>query len=232
VQRVSFFIDGFNVYHKINEYQEITGICYKWLNYKSLLSSFLQPDQTLKDIYFFTAISRGRGPESVNRHNKYITALKNIGIIVITGRFITTTIECRVRNCNFSGNRNFNKEQEKKTDVNLAINMVLDACNNEYDKCFLLSSDSDFVPALDRVREMGKNVGLLVPPQDKKVNTTPCDQLRYACRGSGNKIINLKFDMLRHHLLPEIVIDPKTSIPVRIPNEYMTSGAINKIFKE
>jgi hypothetical protein len=56
------------------------------LNYKSLLSSFLQPDQTLKDIYFFTAISRGRGPESVNRHNKYITALKNIGIIVITGK--------------------------------------------------------------------------------------------------------------------------------------------------
>ncbi len=38
--------------------------------------------------------------------------------------------------------------------------------------------------------------------------------------------------MLRHHLLPEIVIDPKTSIPVRIPNEYMTSGVINKIFKE
>lgn len=41
--KVSLYIDGFNIYHRINEYQKKTGICYKWLNYRSLFKSLLKP---------------------------------------------------------------------------------------------------------------------------------------------------------------------------------------------
>lgn len=228
MQRVSFYIDGFNVYHKINEYQEKTGICYKWLDYKSLLSSYLQPEEVLQDIYFFTAIAKGRGQESIDRHNKYMTALQNKGIIVIPGSFITTPIECKVKNCDFIGNKTFLKGEEKKSDVNLAINMVLDAQNNIYDKGFLLSSDSDFVPVLRRVKEIGKNVGLLVPPQDKIVTITSIDELMGTCFGKGNSIIKLEFDKLENYLLPSEVTDPKTNITVKMPKGYMSRESINK----
>jgi len=222
MQRVSFFIDGFNVYHKINEYQEKTGIYYKWLDYKSFLNSFLQSDQLLQDIYFFTAVSKSRGQLSIDRHNKYITALQNTGVKVIIGKFITTPITCKVKNCNYSGSKEFMKDEEKKSDVNLAINMVLDSSKDVYDKCFLFSSDSDFVPALKMVKEMGKNVGLLVPPQDKVVKVTAIDELKGICFGKGNSVIETKFDELGKYLLPSVIIDPKTNIAVKMPIGYQS----------
>ena len=45
---------------KLNEWNqchEVTGICYKWLDYKSLCFSFLRPNQELNQIYFFTAVT-------------------------------------------------------------------------------------------------------------------------------------------------------------------------------
>ena len=53
-RKVSFYIDGFNIYHRINEYYHKTGKCYKWLNYKSLCNSLLKDKETLADIYLFT----------------------------------------------------------------------------------------------------------------------------------------------------------------------------------
>ena len=228
MQRVSFYIDGFNVYHKINEYQEKIGICYKWLDYKSLLKSILNENQVLQDIYFFTAISKFKGTESVVRHNKYITALENTGITIITGKFIRTPLECRVKNCSYGGKKTFIKAEEKQSDVNLAINMVLDSRNNKYDKCFLISSDSDFVPALRKVRYLGKEAGLIIPPQDKMVKIIKTDALRYA----SQEVIELKFDELGKYILPKIVRSPINNIPVMMPKEYMTSEKIKEILGE
>jgi len=235
MQRISFYIDGFNVYHKINEYQEITGICYKWLNYKSLLESLLKPDQIIQRIYFFTAISQFKGPESVVRHNKYITAHENLRIKIIVGKFIRTKLECRVKDCTYNGIKLFEKAEEKQTDVNLALNMVLDARNNQFDLCYLVSSDSDFVPALKKVKEMGKQCGLIIPPQDKLVKVVKIDELINACYDDKLKtsnIIKLKFEQLVNHILPLQVFNPKNNIPVSMPNEYMTSEQIKELLKK
>ncbi|MHB9128004.1 MAG: PIN domain-containing protein, partial [Candidatus Humimicrobiaceae bacterium] len=59
--KVSLYIDGFNIYHRIDDYQKKTGICYKWLNYKSLFQSLLKPDEEIANIYFFTAITQDFG---------------------------------------------------------------------------------------------------------------------------------------------------------------------------
>jgi hypothetical protein len=44
---VNFYIDDFNFYHRISDYQKQTGICLKWLNYYSLCKSFLQNNQVM-----------------------------------------------------------------------------------------------------------------------------------------------------------------------------------------
>ena len=85
--KVSLYIDGFNIYHRIDDYQKKTGICYKWLNYKSLFQSLLKPDEEIANIYFFTAITQDFGINTVQRHNKYITALESEGIEIVKGYF-------------------------------------------------------------------------------------------------------------------------------------------------
>lgn len=51
--------------------------------------------------------------------------------------------------------------EEKAVDVILAINMVLMACNNDYDVAYLVSGDSDFAPAVEMIRQIGKEVVLV-----------------------------------------------------------------------
>ena len=103
--KVSFYIDGFNIYHRISDYQKKTNICYKWLNYRSLFTSLLKLFEEISDICFFTAITQDFGLVAVMRHNKYITALESQGIKIVKGYFSKKKKLCMVQGCNFKGNR-------------------------------------------------------------------------------------------------------------------------------
>jgi uncharacterized LabA/DUF88 family protein len=48
--------------------------------------------------------------------------------------------------------------QEKGVDVRIAIDMILDACNEEDQKFILISSDTDLLPAIQNVTARGKEV--------------------------------------------------------------------------
>ncbi|MBU4293815.1 MAG: hypothetical protein KJ770_07175 [Actinobacteria bacterium] len=67
--KLNFYIDGFNVYHKIRDYQYKTGKCYKWLNYRKLFESLVNNDEEINKIYFFTAMGKDFGEESIDKHN-------------------------------------------------------------------------------------------------------------------------------------------------------------------
>ena len=112
--KVSFYIDGFNIYHRINDYQKKTGVCYKWLNYRSLFNSLLKPFEEISEIYFFTATTQDFGSDVVSRHNKYITALNSQGIQIIKGYFNKKKKLCRVKGCNFKGKNIFTAEKKNK----------------------------------------------------------------------------------------------------------------------
>jgi uncharacterized LabA/DUF88 family protein len=49
-------------------------------------------------------------------------------------------------------------DKPKGCDIALTTRMVEDAALNLYDRCFLFTSDADFVPAIEAVRRMGKSV--------------------------------------------------------------------------
>jgi NYN domain len=50
------------------------------------------------------------------------------------------------------------KFREKGVDVSLAVDMVSDACDKVVEKCFLVASDSDYQPAVARVKARGNKV--------------------------------------------------------------------------
>jgi uncharacterized LabA/DUF88 family protein len=226
-QRVSFYIDGFNIYHRLRDYQNKTNISYKWLNYKSLFLSLLKNNEILADIYFFTAISNDFGQESVLRHNKYITALELQGIKIIQGYFNKKQRKCRVEKCEYAGNRYFPDREEKQTDVNIALQILKDAVQDKYDKCFLMSGDNDFAPVLTSVMEIcpNKRAGIITPPyQNGIIKLYTLMKLKNVCyhdvKTNKRLIINLTFDQLKGHSLPETIKDKNGAVLVEIPKEY------------
>lgn len=54
--------------------------------------------------------------------------------------------------------RSESKFHEKGVDVNIAVDMLVAAYENMADKIILVSSDTDLIPAVKKVREKGKNV--------------------------------------------------------------------------
>jgi uncharacterized LabA/DUF88 family protein len=226
--RVSFYIDGFNIYHRLKDYQRKTGKIYNWLDYKKLCLSFLRKNETLADIYFFTAVSDEFGAESVVRHNKYITALEWQGIKIISGYFSKKKKKCRVENCDYKGSKYFRDREEKQTDVNIALQIIKDAIQNKYDRCFLLSGDNDFAPVLKTVMEIypNKQAGLITPPfEDGVVNLAPVTELKnavYEDKQTHKKLsIKLHFNDLKGFSLPPVIKNPNGKIVVEMPKAYM-----------
>ena len=53
---------------------------------------------------------------------------------------------------------NDGKYHEKGVDVQLAVDLLVGAYENSYDTAILLSSDTDLIPAIKKVKELGKAV--------------------------------------------------------------------------
>lgn len=51
-----------------------------------------------------------------------------------------------------------NEYHEKGVDVQIAVDMVRGAIKNEYDICYLISSDTDLLPAIKDARTNGKKI--------------------------------------------------------------------------
>lgn len=208
--RVLVLIDGYNYYHKLKEYQDKYNKCVKWLNYKSLVESWLteEDDKDSIQIYYFSAIATWRGAGSVTRHKIYIKALEDVGIIPVYGEFkekktqrCKSTEKCS--NCTCEPDRKkLIRHEEKNSDVNLAITLIEKSLKQEYNKCFILSADNDFASAITKARELNPKVKIIIqpPPLSRK---KPALKREYAIDNlehcSGNKALLTNFYTILKH---------------------------------
>ena len=86
---VSFYVDGFNLYHAVNKFQNKS---YKWCNLRNLFNLFTDPSiETIDEIKFFTSPPKHiKTPNDtkLKNHKNYCNVLEkycNIG--VISGNF-------------------------------------------------------------------------------------------------------------------------------------------------
>ncbi len=208
--KVLVLIDGFNYYHKLKEYQDKYNKCVKWLNYRSLVESWLSEDDDKKsmEMYYFSAIATWRGMESALRHKTYIKALESQNINVVLGEFKQKkTHRCKDNekclNCTCSPERKkLIRHEEKNSDVNLAITLVEKSIKKEFDKCFILSADNDFATAITKAKELNPNIKIIIqpPPLSRK---KPALKREYAIDNlehcSGNKALLTNFYTILKH---------------------------------
>lgn len=189
MKKVIFFIDGFNLYHSIED--NPTYHKYKWLDLQALCSRFTNKNEQIVNIMYFTALAHWN-PGKVARHLNYIRALENVGISIVLGKFKPKTKTCP--RCNSA----YGTHEEKQTDINIAIHLFKFAIDNEYEKAFLISGDSDLVPAINEVKKRfpAKEIMAIFPINRKS------KEIKSAC-GSGAK-------MSEFHLSISLFPDPYT----------------------
>lgn len=190
-------IDGFNFYHKIENFRLQYGVNYKWLDYRSLGQSLLKDDHrlqpfslSLNKVYFYTAIAHHRKKGAVIRHRTYLKALRFHGIEVVEGNFKEK--ERRCPSCKYE----YVQHEEKETDVNIALKLFEGAVNHEYDACLLFSGDNDLLPAIKLVKTHY--------PTKKVILVTPPGAAGFASMSSICDVhIGIRINRLQHHQFPD-----------------------------
>ncbi len=168
-QRVIAYIDGFNLF-----YSCLKGTNNKWLDLWSLCESLLLPNQELIEIRYFSApVGSFCGDSNrSNRQHVYLDALRlNPKIIVKLGYFSVHKIKAPLATDWDEGKITqieVVKTEEKGSDVNLAVQMAVDAIRNRFDYAMLFSNDSDMAYSVQiAARECNKKVGLYIDTKAK-----------------------------------------------------------------
>jgi len=152
MQRTTFLVDGFNLYHSIKDLQRDFGIRTKWLNIRDLCVSLLpliDKHAGLQNIYYFSAYATHlNDPEVLTRHQNYVSCLEDTGIIAIISRFKAKTIRCP------SCGTIIIRHEEKETDVAIAAKLLELFARNACENVVLVTGDTDLVPAVKCARQL------------------------------------------------------------------------------
>lgn len=154
MKRIAIYIDGSNFYFsvkkKFNCKVDIEKFCKK-----------LSGDNRIAKInYYIPPIDRISNPKMYADQQRFFEKLREIkNLKIILGR-----LEKRKQD----GREYF---VEKATDVNLTLDLVLDAQSNLYDEAFLISNDGDFSEAVKSVIErFSKKVTYIAVGHNKMIS--------------------------------------------------------------
>jgi uncharacterized LabA/DUF88 family protein len=198
MKRIVVYIDGFNLYFGLrrNNWKK-----YYWLNVEKLSKNLLKPDDALIVTKYFTS-RISAPPDQVKRQSTYLDAIDSlIGVEIFYGRYQNNKFSCY--NCNYISYI----PNEKKTDVNIAVELLSDAFTDIYDKAIIISADSDLVPPILKINSLfpNKRIVVAIPPGNKSKelkSTTTCFTI-------GESII-------RQSQFPEVVVS-KTGFTLKRP---------------
>ncbi len=166
MERVIAYIDGFNLYFGL---KDRNWRRYYWLNLQKLVKNLLKPNQTLvKTNYFTSRISKSPlKPGKGKRQRIYLEALNMLpNLKIFYGFYLEKERLCK--RCGAS----YISYEEKMTDVNISIEMLNDAYQDNFDTAFLISGDSDLVGPVKTIRRIFTRKRIVVgfPPDRHSIN--------------------------------------------------------------
>jgi len=169
--RTVVYVDGYNLYYGL-----LRKTTLKWLDLFVLFRDHvLDPEADLIEVRYYTAPVLGRmsdDAESPQRQRRYLQALRKMypgRVTVIEGKIIATTpFQRLVRpipeapHLQMVQVYDFN---EKKTDVNLAADLIAGAWTGAYEQAVVCSNDTDLEAALATIRRYHPHLrlGLVAP---------------------------------------------------------------------
>jgi uncharacterized LabA/DUF88 family protein len=153
--RTSFLIDGFNVYHSVQQAShDLGGVSTKWLNVHALCGSYLHMignNAQIQDIHYFSALAHHLvpvKPDVVKRHMALLDCLRDTGVNVELARFKDKEVWCD--NCH----NTLLRHEEKETDVAIAVKLLELFHTNSCDTVVLVTGDTDLAPAVKTAKRL------------------------------------------------------------------------------
>ena len=199
MRKTFYYIDGFNFY-----YRAVKGTPYKWLNFYELFTKVF-PSNPPSKIKYFTALVKNNSRDRYKRKRQknFIKALETYipNFETYYGTFLKSKTIMPVAEPKKFNDRKWVKvikQEEKGSDVNLAVHLLNDGWKNLYDIAIVISNDSDLVEAIRLVREeLGKIVGIGILPN---------------CNPSVELLKNCDF---KKKIRMEVI--KKSQLPIKIP---------------
>lgn len=163
-KNVAIFVDGFNLYHAIDDLNEDH---LKWVNLWALGEKLLPSDgsEVLVTVKYFSAYATWR-EQSMRRHQRYVDALRAQGVTIVLGRFKEKRNRCRACDARYISH------EEKETDVNIGAHLMADALKDRFDRALIISADTDLNGVVDLARREAPNkiFNIVAPPKRRGRN--------------------------------------------------------------
>lgn len=169
LRRVSFVVDGFNLYFSLRELEGLSKKPSKWLDLRRLCESYLFAigqrlgvRTELATIHYFSAYATHatvRDKGIVDRHRTYVEALESTGVQVTMSQFKYRDARCP--NCKTI----YKRSEEKETDVAMAVKLLEVFAISEASIAVLVSGDTDLRPAINTARRLfpRDTIGIITP---------------------------------------------------------------------
>lgn len=144
-EKVIIFIDGSNIYHIIkNMFPDKKPNDF---DFEKFVKYLVRNRKLVRTYYYNAPLDRRKDEDSYMKQQRFFDKIKRIPNF--------TFVLCRMQKRKVDGKVIY---EVKEDDIHLAVDMIKLAYNKAYDTAILVSSDGDFVPAVQAVKEIGKNV--------------------------------------------------------------------------
>lgn len=142
-ERVAIYIDGSNLYHKL---KDISIPNKTYFDYRKLCLK-LARDRKIISCRYYIGVIRAKEDDEIGQklrreQQKLFAHLTKQNFTIKRGYLM-----------NAGG-----IYHEKGVDVQIAVDMLIGAYEDLYDTAILLSSDTDLIPAIKKIKYMGKNI--------------------------------------------------------------------------
>ena len=143
--KIAVYIDGGNLYYKFKDSE---------INIKNSINfdyygfcKYLARDREITSLRYYVGVVKVKGDRNkkgMQLRKSQIKLFNNLkrNFIIKKGHLM----------------QNNGKYHEKGVDVKIAVDLLVGAYENYYDEAVLISSDTDLVPAIGKVKSLGKKV--------------------------------------------------------------------------
>ncbi len=141
-ERVMIFIDGSNLYHSLKGFFKRTDI-----DIGKLARKLLDKRRLVRLYYYNAKVGLKEEPQRYRDQQAFFASVNTIPYS-----------ELRLGRLVYTGNWPNTPPYEKGVDIQLATDMITHSFKNNYDVAVLAASDTDYVGALQAVKDNGKHV--------------------------------------------------------------------------
>ena len=157
MERVTFLVDGFNLYHSLKSASFALGLNEagtRWLDIAGLCRSYIYlfgKVASLHEVHYFSALAKhleATKSDVTARHAAYIACLEDTGVAVELSRFKRKRFRCDKCGANLK------RHEEKETDVAIAAKLLEICFTDAADRIVLITGDTDVAPAVRTAKRL------------------------------------------------------------------------------